>query len=1106
MVALLTTWQIGQPLRAATYLWDSATGTPGVQDGAGTWIAAGTTWVNPATATNVALTSADLAFFGAGGTGGVITVSGSQSLAGIIFGQTATTGYSLTATAPATLTLGASGIAILPGAQPVTLGDASLSLLLGAAQAWTNRSTGTLTLGGAINNNGNTLSLLGISGLTGAGLYTLQGGMTGAGGLTLSNLATVSLTAAADHTGATLIANSATLTLSGAGGVLTSTSGITLSNGNLILTNAAGESAVNRIADTVAITSNGGALTWTNPSGDNTANWAETLGSLTLSKGHTSIISTNAVNAARTQILTLGTGSFTHAAGNTSTLAFAGAALGTAATNNIMITGQATTGAGQIIGPWATYGTSAASQTDYASYNRNATGTNARGIQGANIAASAETTWTTAANAYTLSGATTLTGTRTFAALRYTGSAQTLALGTSTFDLATYGILNGGTGVLTISAAGTGGVTTPTGGDNTLFLITGSNGITISAPIKDNGTAVNLVKSGAGTLILSGTNTYTGALTLNAGVLQVPTLANGGLASTLGSSTSAAANLVLAGGTLSYSAAASTAGTTDRLLTLTEAGGTLLNSATNNNTLTFSGTGSIVASGTGDRTLNLTSGSSGAFTFIPVIVDPTGGGKTSVVVSTTASAGAVVLNPSANNTFTGGILIQNRVLRVVDANSLGSNEVIFGNGTTPTLDLRPAVAATATNFGTNGSTLSFGNNSGIITLSNPSAGSGATMTIGAISIGSGTMTIAQGSNLNSNNAHSLVTGTVTLSGNPTFAINNGNGSATTTVTLGALNDGGVARTITVTGGAGSSNGPRLVFGTAASVFTAGTNILFNPTNALLAIRLTNANGFGSTTNKGLITIQAAGGLQFLQNTSTTFNTNVIINDIATGIVTLTTGGTSSTAAKSHVAGTLSVGTAAITLNLASVSTDQAHSLTFGATTLTGNPTFTLSNTNGPGIGSLILGALNDGGTARTIIKTGPATLQLNSAATSMVAGASITVTGGNLQIGNNTALGSASILLGDGTASGRLVISSGINLPVLNPVTYVGGFATLGTGAISGPASGTGTISSTITINATTAEDTGHFQGGGGTLAIAGPSSPAAPPTTRSSSALATSP
>jgi autotransporter-associated beta strand protein len=66
-----------------------------------------------------------------------------------------------------------------------------------------------------------------------------------------------------------------------------------------------------------------------------------------------------------------------------------------------------------------------------------------------------------------------------------------------------------------------------------------------------------LVMEGSNTLTISMSgNTYTGPTTIAGGVLSVASLANGGSASAIGASSSSPTNLVLAGGTLSYTGAA----------------------------------------------------------------------------------------------------------------------------------------------------------------------------------------------------------------------------------------------------------------------------------------------------------------------------------------------------------------------------------------------------------------------------------------------------------------------------------------------------------------------------------------------------------------------
>src|SRR5207302_10171508 len=105
-------------------------------------------------------------------------------------------------------------------------------------------------------------------------------------------------------------------------------------------------------------------------------------------------------------------------------------------------------------------------------------------------------------------------------------------------------------------------------------------------------------------------------------------------------------------------------------------------------------------------------------------------------------------------------------------------------------------------------------------------------------------------------------------------------------------------------------------------------------------------------------------------------------------------------------------------------------LSFGATTLTGDPIFNPTTAN------LTLGALNDGGTARTITKSGAGILTLSSAATSLIDGTLVNITAGTLNSNNSTALGS----LANVTVSNGATFSVGAN-------QTVGALNAAGTGA-----------------------------------------------------------
>ncbi len=127
-----------------------------------------------------------------------------------------------------------------------------------------------------------------------------------------------------------------------------------------------------------------------------------------------------------------------------------------------------------------------------------------------------------------------------------TAAGLTFNLGAGAFNLIgnaitlTGGIINNSANVQTIGFGGT-GITlgagqawdsgaVPLGGLNVgsavnlsgqALTVDGTNNTTISGAISDTGVGGSLVKNGAGTLLLSGTNTFTGPTTVNLGVLQL---------------------------------------------------------------------------------------------------------------------------------------------------------------------------------------------------------------------------------------------------------------------------------------------------------------------------------------------------------------------------------------------------------------------------------------------------------------------------------------------------------------------------------------------------------------------------------------------------------
>jgi fibronectin-binding autotransporter adhesin len=289
----------------------------------------------------------------------------------------------------------------------------------------------------------------------------------------------------------------------------------------------------------------------------------------------------------------------------------------------------------------------------------------------------------TLAGANTYSGGTNLAGSTT---LRI-NSATALGTGTFTINGGTIDNTSGSSITLTNNNAqtwnadftftgtqnlnmGTGAISLGTTA-GTARTITVNAGTLTEGGIISNGTTANsLIKAGTGTLVLSGTNTYSGATTVNAGVLSVSSLANGGSNSNLGSSSNAATNLVLNGGTLQYTGSAIS---TDRLFSVGTSGGTL--DASGSGAVNFTNTGLMgFNSQTGTRTLTLTGTNTGSNTIAAVIGNNSG--STSLVKS---GNGEWVL--SATNTYSGTTTVNAGTLFVNGSLASGSAVTVNNSGT-----------------------------------------------------------------------------------------------------------------------------------------------------------------------------------------------------------------------------------------------------------------------------------------------------------------------------------------------------------------------------------------------------------------------------------------
>lgn len=319
------------------------------------------------------------------------------------------------------------------------------------------------------------------------------------------------------------------------------------------------------------------------------------------------------------------------------------------------------------------------------------------------------------------SGTFTLTGTNTFnggvqfkAGTIAVGSNSALGTGTLTFNTNDGNILQAAstvslTNLITLTKNGvidTNGQTLTLGG-----VISGSG----------SGTGSSLTKTGAGTAILTASNTYTGSTELNQGILSVAGSSNLG---------GAATGVVFNGGTLAVTG-----------------------------TSTFTHPASLISSGTYDI-------ASGTITTWQGAISGNG-------TLTKTGAGTLVL--STSNSYLGGTTLNQGTLSIQNDGSLGSGLFSFGtSGTTLVAGAGPLTVSNGIqitgngNIDTNGQALTLTNTISDFTPSSSLTKIGAgTLTLTGSNTYSGGTFLSQGTLAIGNNS-ALGTGTLT------FDTNNGN--------------------------------------------------------------------------------------------------------------------------------------------------------------------------------------------------------------------------------------------------------------------------------------------------------------------------------------------